>query len=78
MHRSVARVPGRLRELSRECYQLLITTTYDTALERAFDAVHEPYDLVVFVATGEHSGRFVHIPWWNPDSRGAQADHDAE
>jgi hypothetical protein len=72
VHRSVARVPGRVRERSRERYQLLITTTYDTALERAFDAVHEPYDLVVFVATGEHSGRFVHIPWWDPEGRGAR------
>jgi SIR2-like domain/TIR domain len=72
VHRSIARVPGRVRELRRECYQLVITTTYDTSLERAFDAVHEPYDLVVFAATGEHSGRFVHIPWWDPDSRGAR------
>jgi SIR2-like domain/TIR domain len=72
VHRVVARVPGRARELSREGYQLLITTTYDMSLERAFDAVHEPYDLVVFVATGEHNGRFVHIPWWDPDSRGAR------
>jgi hypothetical protein len=71
-HRVVARVPGRVRDLSRERYQLLITTTYDTALERAFDAVHEPYDLVVFVATGEHNGRFVHIPWWDPEGRGAR------
>ena len=31
---------------------MVISTNYDTALERAFDAVHEPYDLVVFVATG--------------------------
>ena len=72
VHRFVARLPGRLRELGRERYQLVITTNYDTALERAFDAVHEPYDLVVFVATGEHRGRFVHVPWWDPDSRGAR------
>ena len=72
VHRSVARVPGRVRELRRECYQLVITTTYDMSLERAFNAVHEPYDLVVFAATGEHSGRFVHIPWWDPDSLGAR------
>jgi hypothetical protein len=72
VHRSVARVPGRLRELGRECYQLVITTNYDTALERAFDAVHEPYDLVVFVTTGEHHGRFVHVPWWDPQSRGSR------
>ena len=72
VHRFVARVPGRLRELGRESYQLVVTTNYDTALERAFDAVHEPYDLAVFVATGEHRGRFVHVPWWDPDGRGAR------
>jgi hypothetical protein len=72
VHDSLARVPVRLRDQGRECYQLLITTTYDTALERAFSAVHEPYDLVVFVATGEHHGRFVHIPWWDPENRGAR------
>jgi hypothetical protein len=72
VHRSVAGLPARLRELGRESYQLVITTNYDTALERAFDAVHEAYDLVVFVATGEHRGRFVHVPWWDPDNRGAR------
>jgi SIR2-like domain/TIR domain len=72
VHRSVARLPGRLRDQGRGRHQLVITTNYDTALERAFGAVHEPYDLVVFVATGEHTGRFVHIPWWDPDSRGAK------
>jgi hypothetical protein len=72
VYRSVARLPGRVRELNRERYQLVVATTYDTSLERAFDAVHEPYDLVVFAATGEHSGRFVHIPWWDPDNRGAR------
>jgi hypothetical protein len=72
VHRSVARLPARLRDLGRESYQLVITTNYDTALERAFDAVHEAFDLVVFVATGEHRGRFVHVPWWDPDNRGAR------
>jgi hypothetical protein len=72
VHRFVARVPARLRDADRERYQLLITTNYDTALERAFDAVHEPYDLVVFVAGGEHRGRFVHIPWWDLDGDGAR------
>jgi SIR2-like domain len=72
VHRSVARVPGRSRDLGRERYQLVITINYDTALERAFDAVHERYDLVVFVAAGEYHGRFVHVPWWDPDSSGAR------
>jgi hypothetical protein len=72
VHCSVARLPARMREHGRESYQLVITTNYDTALERAFDAVHEAYDLVVFVATGQHRGRFVHVPWWDPDSLGAR------
>jgi hypothetical protein len=71
-HRVIARLPGRVRASGRERYQLLITTTYDMSLERAFDAVHEPYDLVVFVATGQHSGRFVHVPWWDSSGRGAR------
>jgi hypothetical protein len=69
-HRFIARLPGRLRDLGRERYQLVVTTNYDSALERAFDAAHEPYDLVVFVATGEHRGRFVHVPWWDPGGDG--------
>jgi hypothetical protein len=67
--RFVARLPGRLRDLGRERYQLVVTANYDAALERAFDAVHEPYDLVVFIASGDHRGRFVHVPWWDPDGR---------
>jgi hypothetical protein len=70
VHRFVARLPGRLRDLGHERYQLVVTTNYDATLERAFEAVHEPYDLVVFVATGEHRGRFVHVPWWDPEGRG--------
>jgi hypothetical protein len=65
MHRFLARVPGLLRERGAERYQLILTTNYDTALERAFDAVHEPFDLAVFMAGGEHKGRFLHIPWWD-------------
>jgi SIR2-like domain/TIR domain len=70
VHRFLARVPGVLREVGRESYQLIFSTNYDPALERAFDAVHEPYDLVVFIATGAHSGRFVHVPWWDPEGLG--------
>jgi hypothetical protein len=70
IHRFAARLPGRLRDLGDERYQLIVTTNYDATLERAFEAVHEPYDLVVFVATGEHRGRFVHVPWWDREGRG--------
>jgi hypothetical protein len=70
VHRFTARLPGRLRDLGRERYQLVVTTNYDAALEHAFDAIHEPYDLVVFVAAGDHRGRFVHVPWWDREGRG--------
>lgn len=70
VHRSLAGLPGRLRAMGRESYQLVISSNYDNALERAFDAVHEPYDLVLFVATGQLSGRFVHVPWWDPENTG--------
>jgi hypothetical protein len=70
IHRFAARLPGRLRDLGHEHYQLIVTTNFDATLERAFEAVHEPYDLVVFVATGEHRGRFVHVPWWDREGHG--------
>jgi SIR2-like domain/TIR domain len=72
VHRSLAGLPGRLRAMGRESYQLLITSNYDNALERAFDAVREPYDLVVFVATGPLSGRFVHVRWWDLEDNGSR------
>jgi hypothetical protein len=68
----MARLPGHMRELGRERYQLLVTTNYDTALEHAFDMAHEPYELVVFVAGGEQGGLFTHVPWWDPFDEGPQ------
>src|SRR5436309_343026 len=41
------------------------TTSYDTALERAFDDERQPFDLAVFLADGPHRTRFLHIPWWD-------------
>jgi hypothetical protein len=68
--RLLAGFPGRLRELGRPPGQLIVTTNYDGALEQAFDAAHEPYDLAIFAAAGEHRGRFVHVPWWDPEGEG--------
>ena len=48
---------------------MIVTTNYDAALERAFDQAGVPYELVVFMAAGEHAGRFVHDPW--PDGKPA-------
>ena len=44
-------------------YQMIVTTNYDTVLERAFEAKSEPYDLAVFLVEGDNKGKFVHIPW---------------
>jgi hypothetical protein len=67
--RFLARVPRILRQRGEERFQLIITTNYDTVLERAFNEVHEPFDLAVFMATGEHRGRFLHVPWWDVHGR---------
>jgi hypothetical protein len=44
--------------------QLIISTNYDWALERAFEAMNEPFDYAVYMA---RSGRFVHFPWGEQD-----------
>ena len=39
---------------------LIVTTNYDDALERAFRDAGEPFDLVAYQAVGKHAGSFVH------------------
>ena len=41
-------------------YQLIVSTNFDMALEQAFDEEQEPYDLVVYMASGRDKGKFVH------------------
>jgi SIR2-like domain len=52
LHSVLARdcAPGPLHRLaaSIEGLRLLVTTNYDTLIERAFDAVKRPYDLVIY------------------------------
>src|SRR5207247_317317 len=43
---------------------LFVTTNYDDALERAFHAANEEFDLVTYVAEGDARGKFLH---WSPD-----------
>ena len=63
VHRFLARLPGTLEELGLEKrYQLIVSTNFDTALERAFDDKGEPYDLAVYMASGPDKGKFVHFP----------------
>jgi SIR2-like domain/TIR domain len=63
VHRFLAGLPAAALALGLpERYQLIVTTNYDDALERAFDEAEEPYDLAVYVARGRDKGRFVHVP----------------
>ena len=43
-------------------YQLIVTTNYDDALEKAFLAAGEPFDLVSYLAKGPDRGKFLHHP----------------
>ena len=61
LHRFLARLPPLLRERGAP-HQLIVTTNYDLALERAFEEAGEELDIVAYVATGTHRGRFWHRP----------------
>ena len=61
LHRFLARLPELLRDRGAP-HQLIVTTNYDLALERAFEDAGEELDIVAYVATGPHRGRFWHRP----------------
>jgi DNA-binding SARP family transcriptional activator len=61
LHRFLARLPVLLRDRGAS-HQLIVTTNYDLALERAFDDEGEELDIVAYVASGTHRGRFWHRP----------------
>jgi hypothetical protein len=62
VHTLLASVPAFLRRNGLVRYQLIVTTNYDDALERAFAAAGEEFDLVSYIADGQHRGKFVHQP----------------
>jgi SIR2-like domain len=63
VHEFFAAFPGRMRARGTERYQLIVTTNYDDALERAFVRVGEPYDVVWYIADPEEQrGKFWHRP----------------
>jgi DNA-binding SARP family transcriptional activator len=66
IHRFLATLPPLLRERGLP-HQLLVTTSYDTALERAFEAAGETFEIVSYLAAGRNRGRFCHI---TPDGKG--------
>lgn len=62
VHQFLAGLPSQLRGRAEQPYQLIVTSNYDNALEKAFDEVPEPYDLAVYMNTGNDRGHFVHVP----------------
>jgi hypothetical protein len=67
LHGLLAGLPGLLRERGTPRYQMILTTNYDDALEKAFRDADEPFDLITYVAEGEQRGSFLHCP---PDEHG--------
>jgi DNA-binding SARP family transcriptional activator len=61
VHRFLARLPAILRSRGAP-HQLIVSTNYDLALERAFEEAGEELDVVAYVATGPNRGRFWHRP----------------
>ena len=66
VHRFFASIPPVLRERGVP-HQLIVTTSYDLALEAAFLEAGEEFDVVSYIATGPARGKFCHI---TPDGRG--------
>jgi DNA-binding SARP family transcriptional activator len=70
IHRFFAALPPLLRERGLP-HQLLVTTSYDLALEAAFLEAGEEFDVVSYVAAGPERGKFCHI---RPDGSGRIVD----
>jgi DNA-binding SARP family transcriptional activator len=60
IHRFFASLPPVLRERGVP-HQLLVTTSYDLALEAAFLDAGEEFDVVSYIAAGLNRGKFCHI-----------------
>jgi DNA-binding SARP family transcriptional activator len=59
LHRCFAALPRLLRERGLP-HQLLVTTSYDLALEEALLEAGEQFDVVAYIAAGRDRGRFCH------------------
>ncbi|MFL5929457.1 MAG: BTAD domain-containing putative transcriptional regulator [Gaiellaceae bacterium] len=59
LHRFLASLPPLLRERGLP-HQLLVTTDYDDALERAFTEADEQVDVVTYLGAGPARGKFCH------------------
>jgi hypothetical protein len=70
VHRFFASLPPVLRERGVP-HQLIVTTSYDLALEAAFLEAGEEFDVVSYIATGPARGKLCHI---TPDGGGRLID----
>jgi DNA-binding SARP family transcriptional activator len=70
VHQFFASLPPVLRQRGLP-HQLLVTTSYDLALEAAFLDAGEEFDVVSYVAAGRNRGKFCHIA---PDGTGRMVD----
>jgi DNA-binding SARP family transcriptional activator len=70
VHRFLADLASMLRAQGAPA-QLIVTTAYDNALERAFAEAGEEVDLVSYIAVGRDRGRFLHLA---PDGTTAVID----
>lgn len=61
LHRFLAGLPATLRAQGGFPHQLIVTTNYDDALERAFREAEEPYDLITYVSEGKDLGKCRHV-----------------
>jgi len=59
LHRFLAALPAVLRDRGLP-HQLLVTTSYDLALEQALLDAGEEFDVVSYIAAGRDCGRFCH------------------
>jgi DNA-binding SARP family transcriptional activator len=60
LHTWLAGLPPLLRRDGLP-QQLIVSTSFDTGVERAFDGAGEDLDIVVYVASGRDRGKFLHI-----------------
>jgi DNA-binding SARP family transcriptional activator len=74
VHQFLASLPPVLRERGKP-HQLIVTTSYDLALERAFLDANEEFDVVSYIATGRNRGRFCHI---EPSGKGTLIERPNE
>jgi len=70
VHRFFAALPPLLRERGA-AHMLLVTTSYDLALEQALLDAGEEFDVVSYLASGRNRGRFCHV---QPDGTSSVID----